>query len=119
MDRLVYTALSGMQASMNRQRVIASNMANAQTIGVRAEQVDQRPVTLQGAGRDAKCLREGEQVVDVAAALSAFDAGQHRVGHWPAKGGDASGQLSLGEAALGAENFDRAGGPYPGCADFQ
>lgn len=78
-----------------------------------------RGVLEQGAGRDAKCLREGEQVVDVAAALSAFDAGQHRVGHWPAKGGDASGQLSLGEAALGAENFDRAGGPYPGCADFQ
>ena len=39
MDRLIYTALSGMQASMNRQRVIASNMANTQTIGFRAEAV--------------------------------------------------------------------------------
>lgn len=48
MDRLIYTALSGMQASMNRQRVIASNMANAQTIGFRAELAEQRPVTIAG-----------------------------------------------------------------------
>ena len=48
MDRLIYTALSGMQASMNRQRVIASNMANARTIGFRAELADQRPVTVAG-----------------------------------------------------------------------
>jgi len=59
MDRLVYTALSGMQASMNRQRVIASNMANAQTIGFRAEQFDQRPVTLKGAGLEARSMQEG------------------------------------------------------------
>ena len=37
MDRLIYTAVSGMYASMVRQRMIASNMANAQTIGFRAE----------------------------------------------------------------------------------
>jgi len=36
MDRLIYTAVSGMNASMARQRMIASNMANAQTIGFRA-----------------------------------------------------------------------------------
>ena len=48
MDRLIYTALSGMQASMNRQRVTASNMANARTIGFRAELADQRPVTVAG-----------------------------------------------------------------------
>jgi flagellar basal-body rod protein FlgF len=58
MDRLVYTALSGMQASMNRQRVIASNMANAQTLGFRAEQFDQRPVTLRGAGLEARAMQE-------------------------------------------------------------
>ncbi|MAS85458.1 MAG: flagellar biosynthesis protein FlgF, partial [Erythrobacteraceae bacterium] len=39
MDRLIYTALSGMQASMDRQRAIASNMANSNTIGFRAELV--------------------------------------------------------------------------------
>ncbi len=37
MDRLIYTAVTGMNASMARQRMIASNMANAQTIGFRAE----------------------------------------------------------------------------------
>lgn len=58
MDRLVYTALSGMRASMNQQRVIASNMANAQTIGFRAEQFDQRPVTLKGAGLEARAMQE-------------------------------------------------------------
>lgn len=48
MDRLIYTALSGLSASMDRQRVIASNMANAQTIGFRAELMDQRAVTITG-----------------------------------------------------------------------
>jgi flagellar basal-body rod protein FlgF len=37
-----------MQASMDRQRVIASNLANAQTVGFRAELLDQRPVTVEG-----------------------------------------------------------------------
>ena len=58
MDRLIYTALSGMQASMNRQRVIASNLANAQTIGFRAEQFDQRPVTVTGDGLEARAMQE-------------------------------------------------------------
>lgn len=48
MDRLIYTALSGLSASMDRQRVIASNMANTQTIGFRAELMDQRAVTITG-----------------------------------------------------------------------
>lgn len=48
MDRLIYTAVSGMNASMNRERVIASNMANASTIGFRAEIMQTTPVTLEG-----------------------------------------------------------------------
>ncbi len=59
MDRLIYTALSGMQASMNRQRVIASNMANAQTVGFRAEEFDQRPVTITGDGLEARAMQQG------------------------------------------------------------
>jgi flagellar basal-body rod protein FlgF len=43
MDRLIYTAVSGMNGSMVRQRMIASNMANAQTIGFRAETADAGP----------------------------------------------------------------------------
>lgn len=57
MDRLIYTALSGMQASMDRQRVIASNMANANTIGFRAELMDQRPVTVEGTPFEARAMQ--------------------------------------------------------------
>ena len=46
MDRLIYSALSGMRSSMEHQRVIASNMANANTPGFRAELMDSRPVTV-------------------------------------------------------------------------
>jgi len=60
MDRLIYTALSGMQASMNQQRVIASNMANAQTIGFRAELLDQRPVTIEGKSLEVRAMQDGE-----------------------------------------------------------
>lgn len=48
MDRLIWTAVSGMSASMARQRMIASNMANAQTTGFRAEVMAQTPMTLEG-----------------------------------------------------------------------
>ncbi len=48
MDRLIWTAVTGMNASMARQRMIASNMANAETIGFRAEVMAQTPMTLVG-----------------------------------------------------------------------
>lgn len=60
MDRLIYTALSGMQSSMNRQRVIASNMANAQTVGFRAELLDQRPVTIDGRTLEVRAMQDAE-----------------------------------------------------------
>ncbi|WP_374408659.1 flagellar basal body rod protein FlgF [Pelagerythrobacter sp.] len=60
MDRLIYTALSGMNASMERQRVIASNMANAQTVGFRAELLDQRPVTIEGDSLEVRALQRAE-----------------------------------------------------------
>lgn len=46
MDRLIYTAVTGMSDSMTRQRALASNLANAQTVGFRAETFDSTPVTL-------------------------------------------------------------------------
>lgn len=46
MDRLIYTAVSGMSDSMIRQGAIASNLANAQTIGFRAETFDSTPVSV-------------------------------------------------------------------------
>ncbi len=60
MDRLIYTAVSGMNASMLRQRMIASNMANAQTIGFKAEQLDARPITLDGQGLEMRAMNRSE-----------------------------------------------------------
>ncbi len=57
MDRLIHTALSGMRASMDSQRVIASNMANANTLGFRAELLDQRPVTVEGQPNEARAMQ--------------------------------------------------------------
>jgi len=35
MDRLIYTAMTAMNAAMDRQRVTANNLANASTPGFR------------------------------------------------------------------------------------
>jgi flagellar basal-body rod protein FlgF len=60
MDRLIYTAVSGMNASMTRQRMIASNMANTQTIGFKAERIDARPVTLDAQGMEVRAMNRSE-----------------------------------------------------------
>jgi flagellar basal-body rod protein FlgF len=60
MDRLIYTAVSGMASSMVRQRMIASNMANAQTIGFRAEVMTFTPVTIDGEQLDVRALNLAE-----------------------------------------------------------
>lgn len=56
MDRLIYTAVSGMNASLNHERVIASNMANAQTVGFRAEILQATPNTLEGPQIEVRAL---------------------------------------------------------------
>lgn len=63
MDRLIFTAFSGLNSSMVRQRVIASNMANAQTIGFRAETLQFTPMTItDGAngGLDVRAMTDAE-----------------------------------------------------------
>jgi len=60
MDRLIYTAVSGMNASMNRERVIASNMSNAQTIGFKAEILQATPTTLEGPQLEVRALSSSE-----------------------------------------------------------
>lgn len=60
MDRLIYTAVSGMASSMTRQRMIASNMANAQTIGFRAEVMEQSPVTVAGPSLEVRAMSRAE-----------------------------------------------------------
>ncbi|MFT4025186.1 MAG: flagellar basal body rod protein FlgF [Novosphingobium sp.] len=60
MDRLIFTAMSGMTDSMNRQRVLANNMANSETIGFRAELIHSTPVTLKGPALEARAMSDGE-----------------------------------------------------------
>ena len=63
MDRLIYTALSGMQASMDRQRAIASNMANTNTLGFRAELIEQRAKTIEGHPNEARAMQTARVTV--------------------------------------------------------
>ena len=60
MDRLIYTAYSGLTGSMVTQQVIASNMANAQTIGFRAEMLSADPMTLKGPTIEARAMTRGD-----------------------------------------------------------
>ncbi|HNN54803.1 MAG TPA: flagellar basal body rod protein FlgF [Novosphingobium sp.] len=60
MDRMIWTAVSGMSASMARQRMIASNMANAQTIGFRAEVMRFTPMTLEGPSMEVRAMSDAE-----------------------------------------------------------
>lgn len=60
MDRLIYTAVSGMSSSMVHQRMIASNMANAQTIGFRAEVMEFTPMTLDGPSLEVRALNSSQ-----------------------------------------------------------
>ncbi|SDK91565.1 flagellar basal-body rod protein FlgF [Modicisalibacter muralis] len=50
MDRIIYTAMSGAQQSMDHQAIIANNLANASTPGFRAELQALRAVPIQGEG---------------------------------------------------------------------
>ena len=54
MDRLIYTALSGMRGAMSRQTVTANNLANANTVGFRAEMDSARSLWVRGAGLETR-----------------------------------------------------------------
>jgi flagellar basal-body rod protein FlgF len=60
-DHLIYTAYSGMSASMVQQRVIASNLANTQTTGFRAEMLVTSPTTVKGNGLErGASMKQGD-----------------------------------------------------------
>jgi len=59
MDRMIYTALTGMDAAMTRQRAIASNLANANTPGFRAETFATQPMHIRGSTFDVRGLAQG------------------------------------------------------------
>jgi flagellar basal-body rod protein FlgF len=63
MDRLVYTAYSGLRGRMSAQASIANNMANASTIGFRSDKFNLEPLALKGTGFDSRALT-AEEVVD-------------------------------------------------------
>ena len=62
MDRLIYTALSGMRGAMARQTATANNLANANTTGFRAEMSSAQAMWLRGAGLQSR-VPTSEQVV--------------------------------------------------------
>ena len=50
MDRLVYTAMSGAKSALDRQAVVANNLANASTVGFRADVNVYRSAPVDGPG---------------------------------------------------------------------
>ena len=63
MDRLVYTALTGLRSQMNAQASIANNIANASTTGYRADRVTFDRMVLSGSPLDSRTLA-AEEVTD-------------------------------------------------------
>jgi flagellar basal-body rod protein FlgF len=63
MDKLVYTAASGLRAHMASQAAIANNMANSATIGFRADRVVFDRLSLTGSGFETR-TPASEEVVD-------------------------------------------------------
>jgi flagellar basal-body rod protein FlgF len=60
MDKLIYTAASGLKAHLASQAAIANNMANASTIGFRADRVVFDRLNLQGSGFDTRSPASAE-----------------------------------------------------------
>ena len=54
MDRMIYLSMSGAKASMQRQDVLANNLANVSTNGFRAELAAFRAVPVQGSGASTR-----------------------------------------------------------------
>ena len=59
MDRLIYTAMTAMNAAMDRQRVVANNLANASTPGFRQEIFSVTPATLKDGSLEARAPARG------------------------------------------------------------
>jgi len=128
MDRLIYTAVSGMSDSMIRQGAIASNLANAQTIGFRAETFDSTPVPVRS--EDTLGVRtmvstgvlgadmSGGSIVETGRALDVAIAGDALLTVQAQDGSEAytrRGDLSVSPSGLLVNGDDRpvmgAGGP--------
>jgi flagellar basal-body rod protein FlgF len=54
MDRMIYLSMSGAKATMQRQDILANNLANVSTVGFRAELAAFRAVPVQGTGASTR-----------------------------------------------------------------
>lgn len=54
MDRMIYLSMSGAKATMQRQDILANNLANASTVGFRAELQAFRAVPVAGSGASTR-----------------------------------------------------------------
>ncbi len=54
MDRMIYNAMAGAKAAMQRQEVLSNNLANVSTTGFRAEMVAFRAVPVRGDGASTR-----------------------------------------------------------------
>ena len=54
MDRMIYLSMAGAKAAMQRQDVLANNLANVSTVGFRAELAAFRAVPVQGDGASTR-----------------------------------------------------------------
>ncbi len=71
MDRLIYTAMTAMNAAMDRQRVVANNLANASTPGFRQEIFAVTSATLKDGSLEARAMARGNvRGADMAAGRS-------------------------------------------------
>jgi len=62
MDKLVYTAASGLKAHLTSQAAIANNMANASTIGFRADRVVFDRLSLHGSNFETRTTASAEVI---------------------------------------------------------
>lgn len=62
MDRLIHTSLSGLRGAMQRQAATANNIANANTVGFRAELSSARALWVRGEGFGARAPASEEVV---------------------------------------------------------
>lgn len=60
MDRLVHTSLSALRGAMSRQAATANNLANANTVGFRAEIAAAQSLWVQGQGSHARATASQE-----------------------------------------------------------
>lgn len=103
MDRLIYTALTGVDAAMNRQRAVANNLANASTPGFRAETFSTANLRLRSESLDVRGLAQGAVRGADMSAGTVMQTGRPLD---VALGGDA---LMALQAADGSEVYSRRG----------